>query len=178
MHIGVMVGSLRKESYNRKIYNALTLLAPAEAMFTEIPIGNLPLFNEDIEKPLPAEVQTFKEAISEKDAILFVSPEYNRSIPGVLKNAIDWSTRGGSYALDKKPGAVIGATSGRLGTVAMQAHMHNVMLHVGMRVIGQPEVYIAHAGKLFAEDGTLTDTKTKEILTQFIDRFISQVTTH
>lgn len=176
MQIGVLVGSLRNDSYNRKVYNALVDLVPDGVVLTEIPIGDLPLFNEDSENPLPQEVVTFKQAITDADAILFISPEYNRSIPGALKNAIDWSTRGeGGYVLDKKPGAVIGATTGRLGTAAMQAHMKHVMLHVGMYVIGQPEVFVSRAQDVFTESGALADEKTKEVLQKFIDTFVTEV---
>lgn len=175
MHIGVLIGSLRKESYNRKVFHALQTLAPRNVTLTDIPLDTLPLYNEDTEDPLPQAVQEFKQALAEKDAILFVSPEYNRSVPGVLKNAIDWSTRGeGGYVLDTKPGAVIGATTGRLGTAPMQAHLHNVMLHVGMRVIGQPEVYVGNVAEQFNDEGVLTSEKTRAVLQKFIDTFVSE----
>jgi chromate reductase, NAD(P)H dehydrogenase (quinone) len=168
MKVGVIIGSLRKDSYNRKVFEHLKTIAPHGAVLAEIHIATLPLYNEDNEDPLPDAVVAFKSAIEASDAILFISPEYNRSIPGVLKNAIDWGTRGRGSSFDKKIGAVIGATTGRLGTVSMQAHLKNVLLHIGMRVMAQPEVYIMHASQLFDDTGTLVDERTQKALEEFM----------
>lgn len=169
MKIGCMIGSLREDSYNRKVYTALVELAPEGVDFSEINITGLPVFNADEEDPLPEEVVALKKDIEAVDAIVFVSPEYNRSIPGGLKNAIDWATRGEGNSFNEKVGAVIGATPGRLNTVSMQMHLKAVMVYLGMHVVGQPEVYIGSVDALFDEAGTLTDEKVRSLLEELIN---------
>lgn len=168
MTIGCLIGSLRQDSYNRKVFNALVELAPSDVTISEIPIADLPLFNEDSENPLPEEVAALKKSIEESDAILFISPEYNRSIPGGLKNAIDWATRGEGSSFSGKVGAVIGATPGRLGTVSMQMHLKAVMVYLGMRVVGQPEAYFGGAEQLFDASGKLSDENIRSLLTTLL----------
>ena len=172
MVIGCLIGSLRKDSLNRKLFTAFSKHIPEDSSLKEIAIDALPLFNADSEDPLPSEVVTLKKEIESADAILFVSPEYNRSIPGGLKNAIDWATRGENNSFEGKVGAVIGATPGRLGTAPMQMHLKGVMVYLGMKVVGQPEVYVGGANKVFDESGILTDEKIDTLLKKFTDTFI------
>lgn len=175
MVIACLIGSLRKDSYNRKVFNVLNKLAPSNVEFSEVSIAGLPVFNADAEDPLPQEVVALKEGIEKADAVLFISPEYNRSIPGGLKNAIDWATRGEGNSFKGKVGGVVGATPGRLGTAPMQMHLKGVMVYLGMRVVGQPEVYLGSADTLFDESGALSDEKAKVVLKKFIDTVIEVV---
>src|SRR5215212_5622150 len=126
--VGYFVGSLRRDSINRKLATALVRLAPEELVLTEIAFGHLPLYSQDYDADYPPEAVGFKDAIAAVDAVLFVTPEYNRSIPGGLKNAIDWASRPyGTNAFARKPSAVIGASPGMIGTAIAQAHLRSIM---------------------------------------------------
>ena len=141
--VGYFVGSLSSTSINRILSKALIRLAPRTCEFTEIPIGNLPLYSPDYDSDFPPEAQALKEAIAASDAVLFVTPEYNRSIPGALKNAIDWASRPwGQNSFDHMPAAVIGASPGQIGTAVAQQSLRAVLSFCNARQMTAPEAYI------------------------------------
>src|SRR3954471_16433392 len=138
--IGYVIGSLRKESINRKLANALIKLGPPDFTFKELRIGDLPLYNQDDDKAQAPEVQRLKSELRAVDAVIFVTPEYNRSVPGVLKNAIDHASRPyGQSAWAGKPAGLIGATPGSIGTAIAQQHLRNSLAYLDMPTLGQPE---------------------------------------
>lgn len=151
--VAVVCGSLRKQSFNKQLALFLMRQAQAETRlldFQEAQIGNLPLYNEDIETPLPKAVQDFKKVITESDIVLFITPEYNRSIPGVLKNAIDWGSRPtGKNAFQGKKAAILGVSPGAIGTALAQAHLRQILQVLGMTLVAQPEIYITYQESLF-----------------------------
>jgi chromate reductase len=158
-------GSLRKDSLNTALLTAVQSLLPDEVEFSVVNIGNLPLFNSDLESEGPVEVvQAFKKELSAADALVIASPEYNYSIPGVLKNALDWASRGKDSPLLNKPVAIMGASPGQLGTARMQMHLRQVFLFNNMRPVVKPEVFIGLAKTKFDSAGTLTDEQTKETI--------------
>jgi chromate reductase len=162
MILGI-AGSLRKASYNRAALRAAQQLAPADARIETFELDGIPLFNQDKESPAPGIVLQFKARIREADAILFVTPEFNYSIPGVLKNAIDWASRPyGDSAWEGKPVAVMGASPGMLGTGRAQYHLRQVFVFLNMYPLNRPEVLIANADERFDEQGDLTDEDTRE----------------
>jgi chromate reductase len=170
--VAVLVGSLRKESFNRKMANALIGLAPPELELSIVEIGALPFYNQDIEATPPAVVTGFKDTITKADAVLFVTPEYNRSVPGVLKNAIDVASRPyGKSAWKGKPAAVISVSTGALGGFGSNHHLRQSLVFLDMSAMPQPEAYIGNAAKLFGPDGKLTDDSAREFLTRFITAF-------
>src|SRR5215510_15976601 len=141
--IGVVVGSLRKESINRKLANALIKLGPPDFTFKDLRIGDLPLYNQDDDKSQAPEVQRLKSELRAVDAVMFVTPEYNRSVPGVLKNALDHASRPyGQSAWAGKPAGVIGASIGQVGTAVAQQHLRNILAYLDVPTLGQPEVFI------------------------------------
>lgn len=153
-----IVGSLREHSYNRSALKAAQELVPDGAVLNLIGLQGIPVFNQDNEMALPATVLEFKRRILEADAILFATPEYNYSLPGGLKNAIDWASRPyGESAWSGKPAAVMGASAGRMGTARAQYHLRQVLVTLNMPVVNQPEVMIANATQRFDQDGRLTD---------------------
>ncbi len=172
LDVRVMIGSLRKESYNRKVFENSHELVPETMTLTEIPIWELPLFDQDIqEHPTPV-IERFWGAVREADAILFISPEYNYSVPGVLKNAIDWASRPPSSApIVGKPGAILGASGGRSGTMRMQLHMRSFLPCLDIAVMPRPEVFIMHVAKLIDEDGKLHDERVRGQLERFYVAF-------
>jgi chromate reductase len=165
-----MSGSLRKGSYNTMLLKAASQLLPDDVSMNIISIDNIPLYNADLDLPLanqrPPIVEQFRKAIAESDGILIASPEYNYSIPGGLKNAIDWASRGEDSPLLHKPIAVIGATTGLWGTVRMQTAFHNVFLFLDMKPVYKPEVLVAQAEKKFDKDGNLIDEMAKKLVKQ------------
>ena len=174
--IAVLVGSLRKESINRKIALALAGLAPDTLKLNIIEIGELPLYNEDIdgESP-PAAYTAFREQLAAADGFLFVTPEYNRSVPGALKNAIDVGSRPyGKSAFSGKPGAVISASPGAIGGFGANHHLRQSLVFLDVPCLQQPEAYLGNAGTFFDETGTLSD-KTRPFLQTFIDAFAAWV---
>lgn len=176
MRIAVLVGSLRKESINKKLAHALEKLAGDKLAFRYVEIGDLPLYNQDNEKDYPPTCNRIKEQIATADGVLFVTPEYNRSIPGVLKNAIDIASRPyGHSAFAGKPGAVIGTSGGAIGTALAQQHLRNVCAYLDMPLLGQPEAFIRFRDGLIAEDGTVTDEEVRKFLQNFIDRYVAWV---
>jgi chromate reductase len=173
--IAIVVGSLRRDSFNRKFAEALTRLAPSEVEFTWPDIGALPLYNQDDDVAPPASALALKAAIRAADGVIFVTPEYNRSIPGVLKNALDHASRPyGDSAWVGKPAGVIGVSPGALGTVLAQHDLRGVLAYLDMPVLGQPEAYIQHREGMFAEDDSLTDPS-KDFAQKWLDAYLAFV---
>ena len=157
-----IAGSLRRKSYNRAALRAAQQLAPEDAVIDIFELDGIPVFSEDDERQPPVKIVELKKRIREADAILFVTPEYNYSIPGGLKNAIDWASRPyGDNAWNGKPVAVMGASLGMLGTARAQYHLRQVFVFLNMLAINQPEVMIANAGQNFDAEGNLTNETTK-----------------
>lgn len=174
-NIAVFVGSLRKDSINKKLADAIEKFAPNDVTFTHVDIGSFPLFNEELEADFPKQVQAAKDIVKAADGVLFVTPEYNRGVPGVLKNAIDWISRPSALnSFPGKPGAVAGSSIGSWGTTFAQTQLKSIMLYLDMKVLGQPEMYVPHNLEIFDETGTLHDDH-KERLQHFVDTFIAHV---
>ena len=180
MHtIAVLVGSLRKESFNKKLALALAELGKDKLHFIIIPLDDVPMFNQDLEDNLPESVARMKQAVKSADGMLLVTPEYNRSIPPVLKNALDWCTRPtGTSVLGGKPVAIAGTSPGMVGTAAVQSHLRSVLAMLGMVVMGQPEVYIVWNPDYFDAENRVVDEKNRSFLTLFLDKFNAWVTMH
>jgi chromate reductase len=160
-----IAGSLRRGSYNRSALRAAASLLPEGASLEAFDLEGIPVFNQDLEDPLPARVAELKAGIRAADAVLICTPEYNYSIPGVLKNAIDWGSRPyGDNAWNGKPVAVMGASPGMAGTVRAQNHLRHCFVFLDMHPVNQPEVLIARAHERFDEQGNLTDAGTREIV--------------
>ncbi len=169
-----IAGSLRRGSYNRAALRAAQSLAPADASVEIFEIDGIPGFNEDDEKNPPAKVVELKSRVRASDAVLFVTPEYNYSVPGVLKNAIDWASRPyGDSAWNGKPVALMGASIGMLGTARAQYHLRQSFVFLNMHPINQPEVMIANAASRFDADGNLTDEKTKELIRRLLTALVA-----
>jgi len=167
--IAVIVGSLRRESLNRKTAHALINLAPAGLALEIVEIGALPLYNDDLEHDAPGRWTEFRERVRRSDGVLFVTPEYNRSVPGALKNAIDVGSRPhGKSAWDGKPGGVISVSPGAIGAFGANHHLRQSMVFLNVPMLQQPEAYIGGAGKLFDESGKLADESTREFLAKFL----------
>ncbi|AEG42998.1 NADPH-dependent FMN reductase [Isoptericola variabilis] len=174
--VGYFVGSLSSTSINRVLSTALIRLAPDGMEFTEIPIGNLPLYSPDFDDAYPPEAVALKQAIGRSDAVLFVTPEYNRSIPGALKNAIDWASRPyGQNAFDHVPAAVIGASPGAIGTAVAQQSLRGVLSYCNARQMTAPEAYIQFSPEVFADDGEVKDASTADFLRGFMTEFRDHV---
>ena len=170
--IAVLVGSLRADSLNKKLAQNLEQLAPEGTRFNYVDL-NLPLYNTDLEASFPVEATTLKEVIERADGVLIVTPEYNRSLPGVLKNAIDWASRPwGSNSFDGKPVALAGASGGPIGTAVAQSDLRHIAGYLNMRLVGQPELYLNFADSKFDKDGVATE-ESKDQLRQFITNFVS-----
>ena len=174
--VGYFVGSLSSTSINRILSRALIRLSPDDLEFTEIPIGNLPLYSPDYDPNYPPEATALKEAIAQSDAILFVTPEYNRSIPGALKNAIDWASRPwGQNSFDHIPAAVIGASIGQIGTAVAQQSLRGVLSFCNARQMTAPEAYIQYSPDVFTDDGEVRDESTTAFLTGYLEEFRTHV---
>lgn len=172
MKILVMEGGISQGSLNKKLYNAVRSLAPKGVELVDYPIEKLPYFSQDLEGDLPAEVEAFKKMVRGSQAVLFITPEYNRSVPGVLKNAIDWASRPyGESEWDKKPAGVMGASVGNIGTFGAQHHLRQTLAYLNMPTLGQPEFYL-NGSKSFDEQGKLVDAKTREMITKYWDQFL------
>jgi len=177
--IAVLVGSLRKDSHNKSLARALEKLAAGKAAFSYVEIGDLPLYNQDFDQDYPAQGVRLKQQIRDADAVLFVTPEYNRSIPGVLKNAIDLGSRPyGDSAFAGKPAAVIGASIGVIGTALAQQHLRNILAYLDMPLLGQPEAFLHFKEGLIDAQGTISNEGTKDFLQGFVDKFLAWVATH
>jgi chromate reductase, NAD(P)H dehydrogenase (quinone) len=169
-----IAGSLRRESYNRAALRAATELVPEGASIEIFELDGIPAFNEDDEQNPPAKVVELKRRIREADAILIVTPEYNYSVPGVLKNAIDWASRPyGDSAWNGKPAAIMGASVGTIGTARAQYHLRQIFVFLNMFPINQPEVMIGNASKRFDAAGNLTDDTTKDFIRQLLQSLVN-----
>ncbi|MET0232342.1 MAG: NAD(P)H-dependent oxidoreductase, partial [Rhodanobacteraceae bacterium] len=170
--IAVVVGSLRRESLNRKTANALVELAPAPLQLEIVEIGSLAHYNSDLEEAAPREWTEFRERIGRADGVIFVTPEYNRSVPGVLKNAIDVASRPyGHNRWDGKPGAVVSASPGAIGGFGANHHLRQSLVFLNVPALQQPETYLSHADKLFDEAGRLASDKTREFLEKLMHAY-------
>jgi chromate reductase len=174
MNILGIVGSLRKGSYNAATLRALQGLAPEGTNVSLFDLAPIPLYNEDVEKQgLPPSVAAFRQAIAQADAILIATPEYNYSIPGVLKNAIDWASRPPEQPFEGKPVALVGASPGFAGTTRAQHHLRQVFIYMNAQILHRPEVFIAAAHNKFDDQGNLTDDKTREQLQALMDALVT-----
>ncbi|MEJ1959593.1 MAG: NAD(P)H-dependent oxidoreductase [Nitrosomonadales bacterium] len=170
--IAVIVGSLRQDSFNRKLANAIVKLAPSEFVFKQVEIGDLPLYNQDDDAHQADSVKRFKAEIATSQGLLFVTPEYNRSIPGVLKNAIDHASRPyGQNAWSGKPAGVLGASPGAAGTAMAQQHLRNILVAVDVPTLGQPEAFIQVKDGLFDDAGNI-GTASKKYLQNWMDKYV------
>jgi chromate reductase len=170
--LGYIVGSLAKASINRRLSQALVRLAPESLALTEIPIRDLPLYSYDYDADFPAPARAFKKALADADALLFVTPEYNRGIPGSLKNAIDWGSRPkGQNSFVGKPSAVIGCSEGRISTAIAQRELHSYLGAVASPQMVSPEAYIQYRPGLIDDANEVTDEPTKAFLQRFLAVF-------
>jgi chromate reductase len=175
--VGYFVGSLATASINRKLAQALIKLSPAELTFTEIPIRDLPLYNYEFDADYPPEGRALKDAIESADAVLFVTPEYNRGIPGALKNAIDWASRPwGDNSFTDKPSAVIGGSPGGIGTAVAQQSLRSALSFCNSRQMTAPEAYIQVTDGLITDEGDVTNEGTAEFLRGFMESFLEHIT--
>ena len=176
--IAVVVGSLRQDSFNRKLANAIVKLAPSEFSFKHLAIGALPLYNQDNDGDPAVSVKRLKADIAASQGLLFVTPEYNRSIPGVLKNAIDHASRPyGQSAWKGKPAGVLGASGGAIGTAMAQQHLRNILAYLDVPTLGQPEAFIQVKDGLFDEDGNIGEDS-KPFLQNWMEKYVDWVKEH
>ena len=178
--VAVLVGSLRKASFNRRAAHALAELAPASLRLDIVEIGELPLYNQDAddERAPPPAWSTFRERMKKADAVLFVTPEYNRSVPGVLKNAIDVGSRPyGQSVWNAKPAAIMSVSPGAIGGFGANHHLRQSMVFLNMPMLQQPEAYIGGASKLFDEDGRIVSEASRELFTNFMAAFAAWIET-
>ena len=179
--VGYLVGSLAKESLNRKLSQALVHLAPSELSLKEISFADLPLYSYDYDPDYPPVARAFKDAIAKVDAVLFVTPEYNRSIPGGLKNAIDWASRPyGQNAFTRKPSAVIGTSPGKIGTAVGQQHLRSILSFCNSPQMNSPEAYIQFTPGLISDGGEVNEPTTETFLRDYmaaLHQFIVRVYT-
>ncbi|MDI3380491.1 NADPH-dependent FMN reductase [Xenophilus aerolatus] len=177
--IAVVVGSIRQDSFNRKLALALARLAPENFTFEHVRIDNLPQYNQDDDGKQAPEVLKLKSEIAAAQGLLFVTPEYNRSIPGVLKNAIDHASRPyGQSAWAGKPAGVIGVSVGAIGTALAQQHLRNVLAYLDVPTLGQPEAFIQNKEDLFDDKGHVGNEATKKFLQGWMDKYVAWVKTH
>lgn len=177
--IAVIVGSIRADSLNRKLALALAHLAPPEFSFEHVRIDTLPLYNQDLDGKQPAEVQTFKSRIAAAQGLLFVTPEYNRSIPGVLKNALDQASRPyGQSVWGGKPAGVVGVSVGTIGTALAQQHLRNILAYLDVPTLGQPEVFLQAKDDLFDDKGHIGNEGSRKFLQSWVDRYVAWVKAH
>ena len=176
--IAVVVGSLRHDSFNRKLANAIVKLAPPEFSFKQLVIGDLPLYNQDNDASPADSVKRLKAEITASQGLLFVTPEYNRSVPGVLKNAIDHASRPyGQSAWKGKPAGVLGASGGAIGTALAQQHLRNILAYLDVPTLGQPEAFIQVKDGLFDEAGNL-GADSKPFLQNWMEKYVDWVKEH
>jgi chromate reductase, NAD(P)H dehydrogenase (quinone) len=177
LKIAVFVGSLRKDSFNRRLARAVEKLAPAELAFEHVRIDDLPLYSQDFDTAYPPVASRLKKDVESCDALLFVTPEYNRSVPGALKNAIDIASRPwGTNSFAGKPGAVIGTSIGSTGTALAQQHLRNTLVYLDVPMLAQPEVFIHFKDDLIADDGTIGNDGTRKFLQGFVDKYVAWIT--
>jgi chromate reductase, NAD(P)H dehydrogenase (quinone) len=175
-NVAVLIGSLRKASLNRKMAAAMTALAPPTLQLDIVEIGQLPLYNEDLEANPPEPWHSFRERVRAADAVLFVTPEYNRSVPGALKNAIDVGSRPyGKSAWAGKPTAIVSVSPGALGGFGANHHLRQSLVFLDMPAMQQPEMYIGNAAKLFDDNGALSDNRVRDLVKKFLETFAAWV---
>ena len=171
-NVAVLVGSLRKESFCRKMAKAMIAMAPASLKLEIVEIGQLPHYNQDLDADPPQETRDFKGRIQQSDAVLFVTPEYNRSVPGVLKNAIDVASRPyGKSAWNGKPGAILSLSPGVIGAFGANHHLRQSLVFLNVPAMPQPEAYIGGAAKMFSDTGAFTGDDTREFVNKFLQAF-------
>jgi Predicted flavoprotein len=176
--IVVVVGSLRKDSFNRKLASAIVKLSPSEFLFKQVQIGDLPLYDQDDDANQAESVKQLKNEVKGAQGLLFVTPEYNRSIPGVLKNAIDHASRPyGQNAWARKPAGVLGASIGVVGTAMAQQHLRNILAYLDVPTLGQPEAFIHIKDGLFDEAGNI-GAGSKQFLQNWMDQYVAWVKMH
>jgi chromate reductase len=174
--IGVIVGSLRRDSLNRTLAQAISKLAPSELSFNFLEIGDLPLYNQDHDANQAEPVKRLKNEIKASHGIIFVTAEYNRSMPGVLKNAIDHASRPyGQSAWAGKPAGILGASVGTIGTAIAQQHLRGILGYLDMPTLGQPEAFIQAKEGMFDEAGNISNADTKKFLQSWMDRYVAWV---
>ena len=174
--VGYFIGSLSARSINRTLSKALVRLAP-QLQMREIPIKDLPLYNRDLDENYPPEARALKQAIANVDGILFITPEYNRDIPGTLKNAIDWASRPwGTNSFNRKPSAVIGASPGKIGTAVAQQNLKGILSYCNSPQMNVMEAYIQFTPGLIADDGEVTDGPTEQFLRDYMSEFEQFIT--
>lgn len=177
--VAVIVGSLRKDSMNLKLAKALAKLGQSHFSTQFVQIGDLPLFSQDLENPMPQQVARLKKEIEEADAVLFVTPEYNRGMPGPLKNAIDWASRPyGKNSFKAKPAALCGASPGAIGTACSQHNLHPTLSYLDVVLMGQPEVYFQFKEGIIDAEGNIASDDTKKFLQKFVDTFAAWISQH
>ncbi|WP_240193400.1 NADPH-dependent FMN reductase [Desulfobulbus alkaliphilus] len=177
-HIGIVVGSLRKDSFNRALAHALTGLAPEGFTFKSLEIGDLPLYNQDHDDRQDDSVKRFKDEIRAAAGLVFVTPEYNRSIPGVLKNALDHASRPyGDSAWVGKPAGILGVSVGTIGTAIAQQHLRTILAYLDMPTLGQPEAFLQAGAGLFDESGGIS-AESRKFLQGWMDRYAAWVQQH
>lgn len=176
MNIIAISGSLRKDSFNSALLRALPLLAPAGVTITVANLGAIPLYNGDDEAAFPPAAQALKDAIVSADAVIIATPEYNRSIPGVLKNAIDWASRPyGNNSFAGKPVLTMGVSIGKIGTAVAQSHLRQILAYLDAHLVGQPELYLGPAHELFDAERNLIDQATKDHLAKALETLAQRV---
>lgn len=177
--VAVLVGSLRKESYNRKMAHALIALAPESLELKIVEIGDLPLFNQDLEETPPQSWTRFRKEIADSDAVLFITPEYNRSLPAVLKNALDVGSRPyGKSVWNEKPGGVVSVSISALGGFGANHHLRQSAVFLNIPMMQQPEAYIGKAAEIFDEAGNIKSEDTRNFVQHFIDAYARWVKAH
>lgn len=175
--IGYIVGSISSTSINRRLATALEKLAPEGVTLVEIPIKDLPFYSPDFDADYPQVARDFKQAIADVDGVLIITPEYSRSIPGVLKNALDWSARPwGQGSFDGKPAAVMGTSAGTISAAVAQQHLKSILSHYNAPTLGQPEGFIQSTPGLFTDEGEVTNEGTAAFLTSYLAAFDQLIT--
>ncbi len=174
--VAVIIGSLRKDSINRKVANSLIDLAPSSVKLSVIEIGQLPLYNQDGDSNSPAAWTSFRERVKAADAVLFVTPEHNRSVPAAMKNALDIGSRPYGHSVwNSKPGAVVSASPSAIGGFGANHHLRQSLVFLNVPTMQQPEAYIGGADKLFDQDGKLANAVTRDFLQKFMQAFASWI---
>ncbi len=169
LHVVSFSGSLRRASYNTALLRVAAALAPSDMTLEILDLAPLPMFNEDIEKPFPDAVAAFRARLAQADAVLIATPEYNSSVSGALKNALDWASRAPEPPLKEKPVAILGASTGNFGTARVQLHLRQILTHLGALPLGKPEVLIARAEQAFDADGNLVDAAARGFLQDLLN---------
>ncbi len=176
MHIIAISGSLRQDSFNTKLLHAFSALAPEGTTVEVVSIADLPLYNSELDATFPSAAQTLKDKVNAADAVILATPEYNRSMSGVLKNAVDWLSRPyGANSFAGKPVLVCGVSSGKIGTAVAQSHLKQVMVYLDAKLVGQPELYLGPAKEMFNDDGSLKEESTKELVQKALGALASRV---